>query len=266
MPQSLKKLLALELTHRIDTVRACRKRALRCADPESLHDLRVALRRLHSLTRPLRPLLTPRQQRIERRLKRLNRHSNPMRDAEVRQQWLSRLAPAMPSPAARRKDAVRLHRSLNSAKLKRSLRALRDTLPAQLDKTPRLALTRLLAGGCDAAQIELAHALSSTRFDDAGTQDLHQGRLLAKQVRYQAESYAPLLGDSRLALLAAPCRELQDALGDLRDMEACADLLPPAIRKRAAPAIRQARSECRERARLAWQDLHERLTPGQPGD
>ncbi|WP_028497729.1 CHAD domain-containing protein [Microvirgula aerodenitrificans] len=261
MPQSLKKLLALEIAHRIDAMRTCRKRALRGEDAESLHNLRVALRRLRSLTRPLQPLLTPRIRRIERRLKRLVQDTNALRDAEVHQQWLSRLAPDLPPPSPRRKDAARLRRALKSGRLKRDLNLLRERLPRQLAKTPKFALTRLLAGGCDAAQIELAHALSRSGFDDAAPQDLHNSRLLTKRVRYQAESYAVLLGDSRLALLATPCRELQDALGDLRDLEACAASLPQAEQKRAAARVRQARAECRERARLAWQDMHDRLAP-----
>src|SRR3990167_9711488 len=60
---------------------ACRERLLAATDPEALHDLRIALRKLRSLLRPLRGV--PACDALQKQAAELGRISGPLRDLEV---------------------------------------------------------------------------------------------------------------------------------------------------------------------------------------
>src|SRR5690606_24366742 len=67
---------------------ACLARLRADTDSEALHDLRIALRRLRSLLRPLRKLESVAE--LDRAAQAVGRLSSPMRDAEVLHAELSR--------------------------------------------------------------------------------------------------------------------------------------------------------------------------------
>lgn len=69
---------------------ACQARLADCTDTEALHDLRIALRQLRSLLRPLRGF--PAVDVLEQGAAVLGRLSGPLRDREVLVAELARMA------------------------------------------------------------------------------------------------------------------------------------------------------------------------------
>ena len=189
---------------------ACRERLLAATDPEALHDLRIALRKLRSLLRPLRGV--PACDALQKQAAELGRISGPLRDLEVLLAHLQGLG---------MRDAV----SRRQPRLLEGYRALLadDALPAlfeALDQWPQLwrqaAADAELAGLAKRVKRRLAkqqRRLGEALVDPA--HDRHRLRLLIKRVRYGAEAYPRLSGLSANTL--ARLKAAQSALGDWHD-------------------------------------------------
>lgn len=189
---------------------ACQARLAECTDSEALHDLRITLRQLRSLLRPLRGL--PAVDALEQGAAVLGRLSGPLRDrevlvAELASKGLLHLLPAdAPSPAA---GYVMLAGSRELADLLHLLdrwpsswhEAASQGQLSDVDKRIRRRLRR--------QQQQLARALRDP------AHDRHRLRLLIKRVRYAAETYPR---QSRLAQAAQlRLKRAQSALGDWHD-------------------------------------------------
>jgi CHAD domain-containing protein len=200
-------------------------------DPEGLHDVRVALRRLRTWLRAFAPYVEDTlKKKALKRLRELARATNDARDAEVGAAWLR--AETDVAPRAQRgfrfaietleaeRDAA-LHGV--RARLARDLPALVESLTAQLSVSEVAPGADLLfpAGSMrDAASAAIGQqskgfARALERAESRSDQDAaHRARIAAKRLRYVMEPlYAPNAARDAVASLI----ELQDLLGTARD-------------------------------------------------
>ncbi|HEY5546797.1 MAG TPA: CHAD domain-containing protein [Gemmatimonadaceae bacterium] len=200
---------------------------------ETLHDFRVALRRLRSWLRLLAPSLEGSLPKAcVRRLRRMARESNAGRDAEVFLAWLrttegqlsTRDRPAVQWLIERFQRQEREAESELEARLKRDFQRTRERLEERLStyrveahvhggvrealfSTVIAALLRELAE-------DLRRRLKRVRsVDDAN--EAHQARITGKRLRYLIEPIAQHVAAG--PVLLAQLRGLQDVLGDLHD-------------------------------------------------
>jgi CHAD domain-containing protein len=224
-------------------------------DEEALHDFRVALRRLRSALRALRPCLPPSiQRKEERRLRAVARATAPARDAEVQLAWLRH-----ERTAARPRELPGiewLELKLDARRQEAYQRAAR-VAPSRFRKVARRLATKLARGrrepvakaearSLGAALAELVRVSASDLSEalDAigGPFEVEQGhaaRIAAKRLRYLLE---PLRGGS--AVDAGPAvailKELQELLGELHDAHVASELVAAALTGAAVERARQA--------------------------
>ncbi len=199
------------------------------SDPEAVHQARVATRRLRADLRTFKDLLEPAwAERIGAELKWLACDLGAVRDSEVMRDLLGSLARRL--PAEDRPAGLRV-----AARLDRARDGARRRLLADLDSERYLdLLDALVSAGrepplADAAQAAARDALPgvveavSRRFRRAvrrlppvpADEDLHALRILAKRLRYTAESVGFVLdGYDKLAKEATA---VQDVLGRHQD-------------------------------------------------
>jgi CHAD domain-containing protein len=221
--------------------RRCRRKFIDRQDAESLHDLRVSLRRLRAVLTLYRPVLVLPRRLGDRELRRVGHELAELRDQDVALEAIQ----AMPGDAEprthlkklerrRQREAYRVAERLRGPRVRGMLRALRrwDQAPAfSVDEdTP---VTVVLPGlRSRVAAIELHPAWSLTLlpdesgglhapdsiYDDHTTAELlHQLRRRIKQVRYQLEAMSKVLGADWLPALER-MRVLQESLGVMQDV------------------------------------------------
>lgn len=174
-------------------------------DTEALHDLRVCLRRIRSLLRPLRG--SPGATRLDRAAAELGRLTTPLRDLEVLIAELARHRLDWQANV-RRSDLQALCRQLLAHPQLIDFPLLLHAWPRRFRRTARRTakyrLNRRL-------QRQLRRALADTGYDR------HRLRLLIKRLRYAAEAYPQRLSLSAEA--TAGLKAAQNALGDWHDRE-----------------------------------------------
>jgi CHAD domain-containing protein len=197
---------------------------VRDGDPEAVHDMRVATRRLRSTLRTFRPLLdADRSEPLRAELRWLGAELGAVRDGDVMAERLAAAVAAEPPElvvgpvaarirgrlAARTAEArERLIATLDGpryAALLDALDELIDTAPPDEAKPKRLR--RLARKALRRADNRLDSA------DRAGSDRdvrLHDARKAYKQARYAAEAVSPLAGK--------PARKLSKRLADLQDV------------------------------------------------
>ena len=222
--------------------RRARRRFLERQDAESLHDLRVALRRLRAVLTLFRPVLVLPRRLGDRDLRRTGHDLADLRDQDVA------LEAIMATPEddearsdlkrlerRRRREAYRVAERLGSARIRGMLRSLRrwDQSPAfSVDEDT--SVTVVIPGlRSRVAAVELHPAWGLTLvpdsdgglrapdsiYDDHTTAELlHQLRRRIKQVRYQLEAMAKVLGADWLPALER-LRVLQESLGVMQDVQ-----------------------------------------------
>jgi CHAD domain-containing protein/CYTH domain-containing protein len=224
------RLVALSL---IDDLGRERVRLSAARDSETLHDFRVALRRLRSWLRALAPSLEGSLPRAcVRRLGRMARESNAGRDAEVFLAWLTTTEPQL-SPRDRRAAKWLINRfrrqereaeSELESRLKRDFQRTRERLEDRLStyhveahvhgglREPLFA--SVIANLMRAQSEELRRHIRRVRTVD-DVEESHRARINGKRLRYLLEPIAPHVtgGPELLTRL----RSLQDSLGDLHD-------------------------------------------------
>lgn len=200
---------------------------VRRAEYDSVHKMRVAVRRIRSILRTAASLLDPeRASWLEAELKWLAGELGEVRDLEVlRERFAARLeelgerAPAwLGGLGAKERSAyVRLDRTLAGERYF----ALLDALDAFVDHPPFTerasrkagkAVPKLVAGAWQRVlrrHAELEHA-------DDPDEARHRTRKAAKRARYTAEAARPLLGDPARQL-AAQASKVQEVLGAYQD-------------------------------------------------
>jgi CHAD domain-containing protein len=246
-------------------------------DPEGVHQMRVATRRLRSDLRTFRPLLDyDWASSLRQELRRLARLLGDVRDGDVLLAKLRRSAAELDvsEGAAPALETLRARRDAAHADL---LEALRDTSYAELlDLLVDAANEPALAPGAPDPASEALPALvrhpwrrlakKAKRLGDQPSDErLHELRIRTKRARYAAEAAAPVLGKQARAFAQAAAR-LQDVLGDLNDAvvaaawleswsEEASDRMAAEAAATLAEGERLAAERLRGQWRAAWEEL-----------
>jgi len=247
----------------------CRKQVLRGGGPETLHDFRVALRRLRTYLKLIRDSYPPDAfEPASRLLKGIAKRTNAFRDQEV-------LCAILTSMPLLENTSLDLERWLNSQEdLRRGLEIeVREylgnpDLAGQLQVLPRILLPptlfkdregvrRVMARQFRKERRHLIRFLESSSRAKANEGDLHRLRVEAKRVRYALEEFVFLM-PRRGRKVAVHCRKIQDVLGKNRDWDRARKILwknrvrfhetkpwRKELRKRSRTALRDFRKEAR---------------------
>ncbi len=199
--------------------------------PDSVHQMRVAARRLRSSLRTFRPLLDREwAYALREQLGTAAGSLGDSRDLEVQRKRLDRDAELLP-PELR--DAAR--QVIDPVLVQRQATA-RDAGLKQLRSPEHAALIELLVDSAtnprftEAADKPASETLPDLLADswkrlakevrrltpEAHEEQWHRARIVAKRARYAAESLAPVLGDDVIAL-AQVLATITDELGTLQD-------------------------------------------------
>jgi CHAD domain-containing protein len=259
----------------IAEVRAAQDRVLGAgADPEAIHDFRVALRRLRTALRPARRVFGKRRlQEIAAELRRFAQASGALRDEEVLRETLGELPLAAGTAAelrlwlGRRARQERARRRGVAALLRAPDGPDGPSLGSALSHLER-RIGRPRRGDLPLAELGRAAALEAhagvLALAGSGTADgaaMHALRIAFKRLRYTAELLAPALGEGAAAVAKASAK-MQKRLGELHDVDealvrvARARGLPDPVATALRRALLRARREVAARAR---RDLGEEL-------
>jgi CHAD domain-containing protein len=193
-------------------------RFLSVGDAEALHDLRVAMRRLHTLFTGFSPCFS-RESDLPERLRSLQKETNTARDLEVTLTLTGTLQLEL-SPLQQRWQT----------RLEEEYRRLRDTVPpawqplhAELERSqqllaenpPGMALGAYAAALAAAEEKRLLKKLKRLR-NKWGTKRAHKLRIRGKRVRYLLEPFAE--ESPAAAAAVARLKKFQDRLGDYHDI------------------------------------------------
>ena len=252
MPRTLHARLDRSIRTRLHTLYEARDTLGVRRDAESLHALRIAIRRLHSLIAPLKdqPGLR-RLARFDRRIKRVLTLTNPLRDAGVRAEWLDRLNYSRQRLGLVPPVPAELGACLQRCQLRQPGRIGR-----RLKKTGDKKLERILRRSVQRTERRLCKLLAKADLGSVGFGKQHEARLAAKRLRYQAELYADWLDNDRLASHLPVCKALQETLGDLRDLALLAQHVGHDPASQLAQALAVARQQAAAAAAQAWQAAH----------
>jgi Uncharacterized conserved protein len=205
------------------------------ADPEVLHKLRVALRRLRSLWWAYGPLLDRKDARLQRHeFKSLASAAGKTRDWDVLRDLLvaghsmqHAFIPLLETVDEHRVDALSFSiRTIGNADVEQLLQRALAGARQQLDSRAR---TPTLVGFAkDRVQLAerglkktVKHAVSH---EDAGYATLHAVRIAGKKLRYLLEFFSPVLDGSNATTIAR-LTSVQDELGKLNDLVTSETLL-----------------------------------------
>ncbi len=215
-------------------------------DPEAVHRMRVACRRLRAAMTNLHPALPGgKAKRWQRQVKRLGSALGQARDTDVQIQFIADYRSRLNNPG-RATGIKRLHLRLSQQRQ----RLQHDVLAAvdrfeQSDAANRMHAAleqmsikarRVNADLHDATLREYAGQAIEQRLDELLAYEpfvaqphmvdaLHRMRLVAKRLRYTMELFAPAFR-KRLDSSIRAVRNVQTALGDLHDTDVWIELLP----------------------------------------
>ncbi len=219
-------------------LRGCRKE---CTE-ESVHDLRVAIRRLLSTLNILTPLFPDKRLTVLRKeLKELLGEFSPLRDVQVQMVMLAKLLATYPSlqplytalVVREIKLTKRIRKRIKKAgvsRIPRRMAAVRGQLYTAMQDGVRVeAKTKALVATAGAA---FAHAVQlKEMIEPAQTETIHDLRLAFKKFRYSAEMLQPLfpwLTKERLVAM----NDYHVRMGDIQDIEVFMDTLNAFVLKK----------------------------------
>jgi CHAD domain-containing protein len=215
-----------------------RAAALDWSDPEGVHSMRVASRRLRSALRDFTPYLQKR--RLSSSLKSLRDIADALgevRDQDVAIMALEKLETHTPhevSPAL--KKFIDARKEIRDQAREELLTMLADDQLKQLEMSFTLAVDEATAGGTARTQVPLLisfrkmsraiildrlkelEKLSNGLFRPFDVETLHEMRIAAKRLRYAIELFQQCWGRS-IATYAKRAAQLQTALGDVHDCD-----------------------------------------------
>lgn len=189
---------------------ACRERLAADTDSEALHDLRIAVRRLRSLLRPLRGL--PGVEQLEAAASALGALTTPLRDQEV---LAAQLIASGYTEAGQRRMQGRGSAYASVARSQQLARvlAIADAFPLFLRAAGREGLAKALGKRVDKRLVKQWHKLHHALQDP--NHDRHRLRLLIKRARYGDEAYPQFQHASQK--LQRLLKKAQADLGDWHD-------------------------------------------------
>ena len=220
--------LVTALEKRFRTFCARRQDLSRRRTPETIHDLRVATRRLIAVIDVVNPIVESEQlRRSRRRLKRLLSSMNALRDSEILRRDLTPLARRFRALSPLLTGIRRTQRDLLStasagssridlAELENSLAFAISALGTTLTQPGgREAMATLVRAGYASAYLRFVHDLS--RIAVRNPDSFHRLRVGLKRLRYTCEVLRPLqIGPQRAEI--RNMATLQTVLGDLQDL------------------------------------------------
>ena len=227
---------------------------------EGVHRTRVAARSLRALLGVLKPCLAPRlQARARRDLRSMASELGERREADVRREWLARLASSSGAlaPGAYRELVLQLERDRERASSRLVEHMGSEACRERLERIEATLKDRRLVKGEDCPGALLRRRVRrrwkalQRRLGDVGQdpRELHKLRIAAKNARYASETLSPLLGLE----VRSPLRELkklQDALGEHRDatealgwLDRLGEPLGPVLEARLAAPIEHVRTK-----------------------
>ena len=213
--------------HLEDAAAACR-RLMDPADTEALHDFRVSLRRLRSLTRAYKPFICDcLPKKLRRRIKDMASTTGLARDTEVQLEWLNQQRGQARSHE--RAGYLWIIRRLE-ARLAEEYQDLREHLPVRFERLHERLATRLGLDYDDSSPPmgEITAELLLDAGDElrahldevhgqADEDEIHQARITAKRLRYLLEPLAPELEAGRD--LVSELKGLQQIMGEIHDTQ-----------------------------------------------
>ena len=228
--------IKLVLVTRFEELYGFHEAALDWSDPEGVHSMRVASRRLRSALRDFLPFLRKRGLTpVQKRLKSVADALGDVRDQDVAIMALEKIdsnAPSQVSPTLKRfidarkevRDAARTE--LTSILEKTHLDQLQsdfivgvDASTASRKTRPAQQITyRNMSADIILARLKELEKLSSDLFNPFDVETLHEMRIAAKRLRYAIELFQTCWGRS-IATYAKRAARLQTALGDLHDCD-----------------------------------------------
>lgn len=207
-------------------------------DPEALHDMRVAARRLRAALQVFRPFLPPELQRFREEIAWIARALGEVRDLDVQLErmpgWRTGFGPGHEHALDNLETLLRQHRrvarrhmlsALDSERYETLLEGLESALRADIrtfapGNVPILAVA---PGIIERRYRRLRKRGDAIRRDSPAT-DYHLLRIEAKKLRYALEFVRPIYGKPARRFVAR-LTELQDLLGLHQDAEVAQETL-----------------------------------------
>jgi CHAD domain-containing protein len=229
--------MRLAFTTRFNEMIEWRKEALDWSDPEGVHSMRVASRRLRSMLRDFLPYLPKRSfASVLKQFKRLADALGEVRDQDVAIEVLEEIAKKAPAEHTaalkqfidKRKELRELHRGELKAFLAKSeLKKLETDFGAAIEEataerkrkrvTPPTAFS-LVAQEIIRDRLKEVEKRSAALFRPLDVEALHQLRIATKRLRYAIELLASCFPGS-ISAHAKRAARIQTALGDLHDCD-----------------------------------------------
>lgn len=249
---------------------AAAERFRRTPGPDTLHEFRVAVRRLRSVVRAFRPLLDDTVTRRDReRLRDVLADTAPGRDVDVQVAWIARLLADDPvaraecerlvEPRTARRGKARARARVAAGRrfsaLARQLERTLSSYTVRVDPAapvPLESTRQALQDALRRASLELRERLAAVDRSASGEAP-HRARIAAKRLRYLLEPFESELEGATDALLSL--RALQALLGDLHDL----DLLRSRIAAEGEPAEGTALYRLARRLHLRREELARQL-------
>jgi CHAD domain-containing protein len=196
-------------------------------DPDAVHDLRVAIRRCRSVAAVMEEVDSDAGWQAMRKVARkLFRGLGALRDAQVLEEWVKKLAPETDPVRGHlqasfesrepklRENALRLAGKFDQKSWKRLERTLRQR--------SRLVPIGSLAAECLALErFENARELHSKALRTEKPKPWHALRIGLKRFRYTVESLLP----EHYAVWSDNLKRLQDLLGEIHDLDVLAEVV-----------------------------------------
>ena len=242
----------------LDHIHANHPGVIEGSDPEYLHQMRVAVRRLRSLLSAYRKVLPKAAVRpLIGELKWLARALGPARDADVfaTEIWPSLRAALGPNPllvrldaswdARRRAASAKVHRALGTRRYQRFMHSFLRQLA---DDAWRAAASRRQRAVLDGSAHDFAHRLIERRdakvrahahaITERDARQLHALRIQIKKLRYAVDSFGTLFGRGAVRVILASLSRLQNILGAMNDLEVAEHQVAAALAQRRGRAAR----------------------------
>ncbi|MCM3871445.1 MAG: CHAD domain-containing protein [Pyrinomonadaceae bacterium] len=231
------------LSPRLEEMFLLHKAALDFKDPEGVHDMRVASRRLRSALRDFAPhLRKTKMAAATKDLKEIADKLGVVRDLDVAiialEKFQKGATPEISSGLQRiiddqkakldpaRKELVQALDYQRLSQLKRNfLQAVEDAIVPQAATTPTSGSParpgpsyKVYARETLLKRLRELEALSPSLFEPQKTEPLHAMRIAAKRLRYAMELFAACWGD-QLDVFSNHVARMQSALGELHDCD-----------------------------------------------
>jgi CHAD domain-containing protein len=236
------------------------------ADPDAVHDLRVAIRRCRSVAAVMEEVdPSPAWPEMRKLGRRLFRQLGELRDTQVLEEWVEKLG--------EEQDPVRISLTGSLKTREAELREAATTVAAKfnqkawrklergLQRRSRLVAPDRLAAECLALErLEAARELHARAARAEKPSAWHELRIGVKRFRYTVEALLP----AKYELWGEDLKHVQDLLGEVHDL----DVLSEAVAEAAASSTEEVRARWAGRMATARQeriDTYRQLACGKSG-